>query len=361
MIFCCLFFLPFISGYFDEYINPLNVFTAQGKHASAPESGFGFHRSIDNSKDTVYRNDENRYNVSDAWIKVYMFNELHYSVDKLRLMKVRNGTESLKILLFYSNKNLNKELIIPFKVGWNDIDILDKKGLREIRVTMNDTIYPSMEIAEIQVLESVRLFYSCMEWYELEKIHNSKVINLYDKYETYYNDIASINAGAKCSSSGGECVNAIKDSAIFYDDIWIPSSIEHDFYIRIEFFRSHLVREIKVNQPLENDVDLIYIQNQDRMIEMIPETANNWTIINTERQTKWLKFLIEKDLYRIFNGIYEIKAFSYLPRIKLVWCSKKDDMMVTKDRMPYGNHPFIFNPTTSKECSKRYEYFASNW
>ncbi|CAD5111503.1 DgyrCDS809 [Dimorphilus gyrociliatus] len=104
--------------------------------------------------------------------------------------------------------------------------------------------------------------------------------------------------------------------------MWEPSTTnERGIFIEVLFFKRYIIREISLNQPQENEIDTINILNEGPPIEMQLNKNGNLTIISTETQTKYLNFLINK-LEKRFVGIYEIKCFAYVPKVKMIQCQK---------------------------------------
>lgn len=233
--------------------------------------------------------------------------------------------------------------------GWNEFDF-PRNNIAVLKVTIgvNQSNYEDLQIAEIQIFFLFKLFHSCTEWFKMREGVTNQRFLIYNTMLKYKDNIAKIESGATCSSSSGLCTNAIKDSVLYIDDLWQPSSNDKIPFLRVEFIREFNVIVIKVNQPIENTIDSIYIKNEENLIVMNVDKTSNWTEISTNINTKWIRFQVELSDGDVFKGFYEVEAYGYKPKIRLLQCALcgTDAIKSYISRYELGH----FTPQTTNEC-----------
>lgn len=290
--------------------------------------------------------------INDAFVKWDLTRNRYVNISKIRLLKLRNMTEDIKIEIYRDRNNKIMDFYQNFTKGWNEIIMNETIECKIIKIIVHNSTYDNFEIAELQILTIIDAKFSCAS----KSIANKMMIGpyyceyLYTYDDSVYTDVAKIEYGGNCLSSSGNCMNLIKDSVFYVNDLWQPFQ-KKDLYLKLIFFKSFLIREIRIKQSAENNLDSILMFNQDSAsIQIFMNNESPWTIIRTKIKTNWLKFLINS-LQRnnsIFHGFYEIKAFSYLPKIKVVACSKSILNIKTQNVDFNDNIPYYFSPPTGK-------------
>lgn len=342
-------------GYLNEFIN---VFTPKFRlWASFREIKKPFQNLYDG---TIASFETNRLYVNVSDIRVFVYG-IHRSGNELRLiriLKTRNGTESLRIQVKFHSSQNNYEMIVTINQGWNDIYINNNKTTHSIYFYVNKTVYDSLELAEIQILYHYKIFHSCLEWKKNLDVGFPGYYKLIDPDNQYRDNVARIEAGATCFSSSGECRNAIKDTVLYIDDLWIPSSKDRNSYIQINFLDKYKLTEIRINQPIENTIDNSWIKNEENLIKIDFNKTFNWTNIHTNVLTKWIKLHLElnkNDENFKFFGIYEIEVYTYKPKHRNGYCLASGKRVTS---LEIGAKNIAYTPKTTNKCELSQSYYT---
>lgn len=359
MFFVIFFLFPCIFGYFEEYLNVIKKSSIPHRHALTHENGNYYDNLIDDTE-LSFIPAKRMYSAYNATLTFNLLNFQLFNLKKIRLLKTRKLTEKFNVLLEYGNNLLSKNILFEVNKGWNELLLSNKQLIKKVFISMNETTYDVLEIAELQILSTVTVFRTCHEFYRKTGDTYTANMLLYDPFSFNENNIAAIEEGSTCSSSSGNCVLAIKNNIAWNDEMWIPSSSDKNLFIKIVFFRRFLIKRISVNQPLENTVKMIKINTEGISLTMIPENDKNITEISTSTETKWIKLFFEKSDMEIFIGLYEIKAYSYKPRLSKVTCVKSGDKARISDSRPHS-YFYVLSPKTKDKCSASLTYFEDNW
>ncbi|CAD5111502.1 DgyrCDS808 [Dimorphilus gyrociliatus] len=351
---CALFSI--CNGYSEFYLN-INTLeaTPSRRYPIAISSAHPWHFTYDKTIRT-YQTSDQHYNISD--IVVHFYARIMHDIvfERIRILKIRNETEVLKFNVYHFNKIYDYEFYYIYKQGWNELYLNNSQPTRYISIRLNTTTYHNLEIGEFQMFTRINVFSSCFEWSKNTNGHVNQGIYVYDMFDSYYEDVARTELGATCTSSGGSCIAAIKDTVLYVDEMWQPTISSKEIFIKIIFFQSNTINEIRIKQPMENEIDTIRITNDESLIQVKVNKTSEYTIISTNIETGWLKFIFNKDEGK-FIGIYEINAFAYLPKYKYVYCSYHPKHVRSYDYMPYGNRFIGYRPTTTTFCSRSFKYF----
>lgn len=304
-------------GFLYDY---LNFVQSSNKHlisASPGANGYDRTNSMDGNLNS-FRSDSQKNSINNVFYKVTIHHRTETQLRKIRILKLREEKEVLSLSIINHNRLKYPDVLmqIDYNQGWNEFDFPGNKSVFKIEFRVKQSNYTDLEIAELQVFFTFKIFHTCLEWFKHAEIKSYEHVFLFNVKKKKKENVARIESGSSCSSSSGQCINAIKDSIVFIDDIWKPSIDDRSPFLHIQFFSTFNIIDIKVNQPMENTINSIAIKNDENLIEMIVNKTSNWTEIDTDISTKWIRFQIDLKNGDIFKGFYEVEANAYKPTKK---------------------------------------------
>ncbi|CAD5126432.1 unnamed protein product [Dimorphilus gyrociliatus] len=337
------------DAYFERYINAVEE-RYQGRYQiPAAHTGFQHYRLTDGTM-LSYQTHVIKYNISDVKLRFYQHVTRTVKYEKVRIFKLRSESETLKLEVYDINGTIS-EYYHYFVQGWNEIQLTSPSPSLEMILSVNESTYDNLEIAEIQILATVKAYSSCVEWYKDAQHNDGEFVFMMNMFDSEYENVAKVETGSICTASSGNCRAIFEDTIQNFNEIWKPNDNDLISFIKVETFKKYIIQEININQPLENEIDVVTLLSKDTLINIDVNKTSNWTKIFAKLETKWLKFVINKE-NRKFYGIYEIKAFSYLPKMKTFHCLKKPSTkLIATDiiHSVYGKF-FKYTPTKTDSC-----------
>lgn len=334
--------------YLNEFLDLNSNDILRSVKASAAERHFGYGYTKDGTN-RIYKS--KIHNISDLFINVSFFDKINNDLQKIRILKLREKTEILnfKIINYYPEKSYS--FTYNLTNGWNEIEFDNNKTIQRISIEVNETAYNNLEIAEYKIFAIFKVFHSCLEWnHHRIKITNSRTF-FYDLVNNYIDNVAKIESGSSCISSSGDCYNAIINGVGYMQSSWIPSPNDIYPFIKITFFKEYLITRIEINQPLKNKLDIINLESENKSFLININSTSNFTIVTSNFTANWLKFIIDRNKYRQFQCINEIKCFSVRPKIKFGNCRITLGRVQSADSHALFTRAFHYKPTTNSECS----------
>lgn len=319
----CFYFCLFLTCSFGFIYEYLNVNSQHGSIYSSSEApGYEKKNSYDGNSEKSFRTLSSPNSLDNLFYKIYKLMNNEGELQKIRILKMRDGHETMLISIKSNLPTINtvSTIEIDYLKGWNEIDFPKNKTVKEIKFQISKSNYTTLEIAELQVFFIYKLYHSCLEWYDNQGVNLQKVL-AYKTNESYIDNVAKIEAGSSCFSSSGRCQNAIKDSVVFIDDIWQPSNDDKTPFLHVNFFMKYTIFRLKVKYPRENTIDKLFVKNDEEMIEMTLNKMSNLTEMSCDIQTKWLRFQIYLNAKGIFKGLYEVEAYSERIKVEEILCA----------------------------------------
>lgn len=338
----------FCSGFVYEYLDIMKPQFYQKRIAThAISSHYGFHLAYDGTKSSYET--KKSLSISEISVQLIIFQETSIELKLIRILKHRNETEKLKIKFNNYIPTKTYDFLFNYSRGWNELSFSGSKAenINKITITVHETVYENLEIGEIQVIVKLKLYLSCLEWLNSSSRKSVEKVLMYGLFRKQLENVAKVESGSSCLASSGKCWNSIKDDVLFVDELWIPNENDRNPFIQINFFKKYKIIQIQVNQPMNNPAESCYIKSQQSLLIMNFNKTTNWTSIQTQLETEWLRFHIDLEENDVFYGFYEIKAYAYKPKIIQNSCTKFQRYTRCLDHLGEGK---LFQPTSENEC-----------
>lgn len=349
----CYFFGSSLS-YNEDYIDFMQPFYIKKYNYQ----NFPYHFPYKNLYDGSFLEFTSLKENSEHFVEFTIVDPFSFELDKIRILKLRNETEKLKMSFLFNDGTDPYEFLYDYDEGWNEILFDRLTNIVKFRVTLNETIYQDLKIGEFQFLGHIKEYMSCQEWISHSK--GEATIIGFDVFSSEYFDAAKFESGSTCKSSTGDCKAAFEDSVKYIDYLWKPLSTDQNIFIQVDFYKEYHVEEIFIKQPKENSIEKILLKNKENLKILYinrKKELNNWKI---ELKTKFLKFLIDKKENDIFLGFFYIQAFSYKFDNTKFYCQDYG-IKIRYGDVYSSQGKKLLSPKSDSPCSAKYAMFTEQF